>query len=192
MVMQRIFSSRQVGKLLGADPSSVNRWIDSGKLKAYRTPGGHRRVLFDDLMAFLDDCGIPVPDELKPDHITLLLVDDDQAYIKSLRKSLLRADKSLEITTCTSGYEALIELGAKRPDAVVLDVFMPGMDGVEVCSKIKGNAETQNIMVIATTAHPSPAVEKKVLEAGASAFLAKPFKATAIVEAVRPKKAGRA
>lgn len=189
--MQRIFSSRQVGKLLGADPSSVNRWIDSSKLKAYRTPGGHRRVLYDDLMAFLEDCGIPVPDELKPDHLSLLLVDDDQAYLKSLRKSLLRAEKSLEITTCTSGYEALIVLGAKHPDAVVLDIFMPGMDGVEVCAKIKGNAETQNIMVIATTAHPSPSVEKKVLDAGASAFLSKPFKAAAVLEQVRPRQSRR-
>ena len=144
-------------------------------------------MLYDDLMGFLDGCGIPVPDELKPDHLSLLLVDDDQAYLKSLRKSLLRAEKSLEITTCTSGYEALIVLGAKHPDAVVLDIFMPGMDGVEVCSKIKGNAETQNIMVIATTAHPSPSVEHKVLEAGASAFLSKPFKAAAILDEIRPK-----
>lgn len=189
--MQKIFSSRQVGKLLGADPSSVNRWIDSGKLKAYRTPGGHRRVLYEDLLVFLGECGIPIPEELKPDTLTLLLVDDDENYLRSLRKSLQRSDKTLDITYCTSGYDALILIGSKRPDAIVLDIYMPQMDGVEVCQKIKSNPDTQNILVIATTAHPSPAVEKRVMEAGATAFLAKPYKAASILDLIHPKAAKR-
>jgi excisionase family DNA binding protein len=127
--MTRIYSSRQVGKLVGADPSSVNRWIDSGRLKAYRTPGGHRRVLYDDLLKFLGDCGIPIPEELKATSITLLIVDDDEKYLRSLRKALMRMDRSLDIQTCNSGIEALILLGARRPDVIVLDIYMPGWMG---------------------------------------------------------------
>lgn len=185
--MPRIFSSRQVGKMVGADPSSVNRWIDSGRLKAYRTPGGHRRVLYDDLMVFLGEWGIPMPDELKPTNLSLLLVDDDEQYLKSLRKALLRADKSLDIQTCSSGIEALIQLGSRRPDVIVLDVYMPGLDGVEVCRRIKTSPETQNIVVVANSGKPSPSLEKKVMEAGASAFLAKPFKPGALLDVIKPE-----
>jgi len=183
--MNQIYSSRQVGKLLSADPSSVNRWIDSGKLKAYRTPGGHRRVLHADLIVFLQECGMPIPDELKPEKLVFLLVDDDENYLRSMRKSLLRADRTLDIHTCSSGYEALIQLGALHPDVVVLDIYMPGLDGVEVCQRIKGTAETQDTMVVANTGHPSSTLESRVLDAGADVFLVKPFKASVILDSVR-------
>jgi excisionase family DNA binding protein len=183
--MQRIYSSRQVGKLLGADPSSVNRWIDSGKLKAYRTPGGHRRVLHEDLLGFLDETGIPVPEEIQPTQLSILLVDDDEPYLRSLRKALLRLDRDLEVQTCTSGIEALILLGSRRPDAVLLDAAMPGLDGVEVCRRITSSPDTQNVKVIVSAAHPSPATEKRVLEAGAMAYLAKPLKANLLLDHLR-------
>jgi excisionase family DNA binding protein len=184
--MQRIYSSRDVGKMVGADPSSVNRWIDSGRLKAYRTPGGHRRVLHDDLLGFLGEWGIPIPDELRPTNLSLLVVDNDEQYLKSLRRALLRIDRSLEIQTCTSGIEALILIGAQRPDVVLLDVYMPGLDGVEVCNRIKRNPATQDVLVIANTGRPSSQLEKRVLEAGAAACLTKPFKPVALLEIVRP------
>ena len=182
--MPRIFSSRQVGKLVGADPSSVNRWIDSGKLNAYRTPGGHRRVLYEDLVLFLQQCGMPLPADLQPEHRSLLIVDDDAAQLRSLRRALVRNDKSLEVDTCGSAVEALIKLGAQKPDVIVFDAGMPGLDGVEVCKRIKDNTGTENVMVIATAARPSAALEKRLLAAGASAFLAKPLKAAVILDAI--------
>jgi excisionase family DNA binding protein len=187
--MPRIYSSRDIGRLVGADPSSVNRWIDSGRLKAYRTPGGHRRVLHDDLLLFLGEWGIPIPEELRSLALTLLIVDDDEAYLRSLRKALMRIDRLLDIHTSTSGIEALIQVGAKRPDVVVLDVYMPGLDGVEVCTRIKSSPDTQNIIVIANTGRPSAQLEKRMLEAGATAFLLKPFKPSALLEIIRPGQA---
>jgi excisionase family DNA binding protein len=172
--------------MVGADPSSVNRWIDSGRLKAYRTPGGHRRVLHDDLLRFLEEWGIPMPEELQPTSLSILLVDNDEPYLKSLRKALLRGDRTLDVQTCTSGIEALIHIGTKRPDVVVLDANMPGVDGVEVCSRIKAHADTQGITVIMNTTRPSAQLEKRVLEAGASAFLVKPFKPVELLEILRP------
>ncbi len=183
--MPRIFSSRQVGKLVGADPSSVNRWIDSGKLNAYRTPGGHRRVLYDDLVAFLEQCGMPLPDELMPEKRAVLLVDDDTSSLRSLRRGLLRADKSLEVETCSSGIEALIKLGAQKPDVVVIDTGMPGVDGVEVCKRIKSNTDTRNTMIIAISGKVTTASEKKILGAGADALLAKPLKPAILLDAIR-------
>jgi excisionase family DNA binding protein len=187
--MPRIFSSRDVGKLVGADPSSVNRWIDSGRLKAYRTPGGHRRVLYEDLMGFLGEWGIPMPDELKSSNLSILIVDDDESYMRSLRKALLRHDRNLDVQTCTSGIDALILLGSRKPDVILLDVFMPGFDGVEVCKQIKNNPETKNMMVIVNTGRPNASVEKRVKEAGASGFLTKPFKPTELMELIRPGQA---
>lgn len=181
--MARVYSSRQVGKMVGADPSSVNRWIDSGKLNAYRTPGGHRRVLYDDLVVFLQQCGMPLPDELLPENKRVLLVDDDDAFLRTTRRALLRADKSLEVETCNSGVDALIHIGAHKPDIVVLDASMSGIDGVDVCQRLQSSADTRGVMIIAVTGKPSPSLEKRLLGAGAAAFLPKPVKAAALVDA---------
>ena len=183
--MTRIFSSRDVGRLVGADPSSVNRWIDTGKLNAYRTPGGHRRVRYPDLVDFLERCGMPLPDELVSQRRSLLLVDDDPLFLRSMRRSLTRNDRNLKIETCGSGVEALILIGARRPDVVLLDVYMPGIDGAEVCEKIRSNPATAGVLVIAATGRPSPALERRMRRAGANVFLAKPFKAAAILDAIR-------
>ena len=185
--MQRTFSSRQIGQIVGADPSSVNRWIDSNRLKAFRTPGGHRRVLLDDLIIFLNELKIPIPNELKTSGMSLLIVDDDEQYARSLRRALLRSNRSLEVQICNSAIEALIFLGAQRPDVVVIDLYMPGMDGIEICTRIKSNPETKNVMVIANTGRPSAQLEKRILEAGASAFLTKPFKPNVLLELIRPR-----
>lgn len=181
--MARVFSSRQVGKMVGADPSSVNRWIDSGKLSAYRTPGGHRRVLYDDLVVFLQQCGMPLPDELLPENKRVLLVDTDEANLKATRRALLRADKTLEVETCASSVDALLHIGAHRPDIVVLDASMPGVDGVEVCQRLQSSADTRGVMVIAVAGKPTPALEKRLLGAGAVALLPKPIKAPSLLEA---------
>ncbi len=60
------FSTHDIARLLGFDPSTVSKWVDAGKLAAFRTPGGHRRVLEDQLRAFLVEYEMPIPDELKP------------------------------------------------------------------------------------------------------------------------------
>jgi excisionase family DNA binding protein len=182
--MPRIFSSRQVGKLVGADPSSVNRWIDSGKLNAYRTPGGHRRVLYDDLVQFLEQCGMPLPEELQPERKSILIADGDATVVRSLRRGLLRADKSLEIDTCTSGVDALLKLGVHQPDVVVLDASLPGIDAVDVCKRIREQEETSHVMVLATSGRASGPLEKKLIAAGASALLAKPLKPAKVLEAI--------
>jgi excisionase family DNA binding protein len=184
--MRRVFSSREVGKLVGADPSSVNRWIDSGRLKAYRTPGGHRRVLYQDLLVFLQGLGIPLPEELRPATLSLLLVDSDEQHLRSLRKGLARMDRSLNIQTCASGIEALILLGARRPDVILLDLLAPGIDGLEACRRIKECPETSAVMVIACSSRPASQAESRAREAGASAYLVKPVKPAALFHLIRP------
>lgn len=183
---EHIFSSHEVGALLQANPSTVIRWIDSGQLKAYRTPGGHRRVRQRDLLSFLRTYGMPIPSELLGKEAPrILLIDDDAKFLRALKRGLSKIFPEGEIETCTSGVEALIKMGTTKPDIVVLDVFMPEVDGVEVCRKIKANPATARIDVIAITGRPAPDVERKVRRAGARALLEKPFTAAQLAEVIR-------
>ena len=63
--MNRIFTSHEVASLVQVSPSSVLKWIEQGKLRAFRTPGGHRRVAREELLDFLRAHQLPVPAELE-------------------------------------------------------------------------------------------------------------------------------
>lgn len=102
----------------------------------------------------------------------ILLVDDETDIIDFLKYSLENDD--YEVLVATNGEEALEKISSK-PDLVILDVMMPGMDGFEVCEKIRQNEEFKKIPVIFLTAMTGEANEIKGLELGADDFIQKPI-----------------
>jgi len=194
--MPRVFSSTEIGRLLGVDPSSVNRWIDAGRLRAHRTPGGHRRVLEPDLLSFVEAQQLPVPEELSPppavalEELFVLLCDADQQHVEGLSRSLKRARPSLQVIGCGTPLEGLLRIGVYRPHLALLDVQMAGLDWVEVCRTILGTAETADTRVLTCAARPTAALEAKLRKAGALGLLAKPVKAASLLEALAAIPAG--
>ena len=176
--MARLFSSTEIGRLIGADASSVNRWIDAGRLRAHRTPGGHRRVQEDDLMSFLAEHRLPVPAELQPepDEPTLLLCDADPQHLRGLERGLRSLRPSLQVVTCASALEGLLKIGVYRPPVALVDVLMPGLDWPAVFRCIASAAETRGTRLLACAARRSSQLEAQVLEAGALALLPKPVR----------------
>ena len=165
-----IYTTHEVSRLLHVNPRSVINWIEQSLLQSYRTPGGHRRIRHDDLMAFLRKHQIPTPASLVADKFSILIVDDDQEII-DLLKAYLERQAPYEIATAADGITALIEVGRVKPDLLILDIMIPGVDGVEVCRRIKADSSNRTaiIAISGTTERQS-----QVLEAGADAFMLKP------------------
>ncbi|MGH1402685.1 MAG: PleD family two-component system response regulator [Alphaproteobacteria bacterium] len=113
----------------------------------------------------------------------VLVVDDILPNVKLLEAKL--ACEYYEVITATSGQEALEKVENENPDIVLLDVMMPGMDGFEVCSRIKNNTETAHIPVVMVTALTDVQDKVRGLEAGADDFLSKPINDTALMARVR-------
>lgn len=189
----RLLTSHEVASLAQVSPSSVLKWIEQGKLRAFRTPGGHRRVASDELVEFLRAHRLPVPRELEGERVRLLVIDDEPTYLRSLGALLQRADSRVEVSLAENAVDGLLKVGLERPAVVLLDSYMPGMDGLEVCRRLKESAETANIAVLAMSGRHSAELEKKFLEAGAVGFLPKPFQPAAVLSKleglglVRPK-----
>lgn len=99
---------------------------------------------------------------------TIMVVDDDVKIVRFVGSSLRLA--GYEVITATNGEAALVILEARKPDLIVLDIFMPVMDGFEVLRRIRSAEDTP---VIAFSAHSSSIEE--ALDLGANDFLAKPF-----------------
>lgn len=102
----------------------------------------------------------------------VLVVDDILANVRLLEAKL--AAEYFEVVTAMNGVDALESVQRTNPDIVLLDVMMPGIDGIEVCRRIKTNPQTQHIPVIMVTALDQPEDRVRGLEAGADDFLTKP------------------
>ena len=114
---------------------------------------------------------------------TVLVVDDVEANLKLL-EARLTADY-FEVRTARNGPEALEICAQERTDVVLLDVMMPGMDGFEVCRRLKSDPRTQHLPVIIITALDQPSDKVRGLEAGADDFLTKPVDDVALITRVR-------
>ena len=101
----------------------------------------------------------------------VLLVDDQQIFLSFVRDMLTPAGYRVE--TASSGHQALAMAQTSRPDAILLDVEMPGMDGYETCRRLKANPATTDIPVAFLTATVDPQIKRRALEAGAAASFVK-------------------
>ena len=180
---EHLLTSTQVGVLLQVNPSSVKKWVNDGHIVAFRTPGGHRRIRAADLVSFLDQHKIPVPRPLfAAARRRVVVVDDDPAQLRGMGRAFRRWADKLEVTYVDNGVDALVAVGAVRPHALVIDVYMPGLDGIEVCRRLRANPATRDLVLIVTSGRMTAELEQVARATGVRRVLRKPVDVTAIVE----------
>lgn len=111
-----------------------------------------------------------------------VLVAEDDPLIRQILETILDLEE-FEVAVATDGAEALAIYGAERPDIVVLDVQMPGVDGLEVCRRIKADGG-EGVPVIMLTARDTPEDVRAGKDAGADAYLTKPFSPLALIDTI--------
>jgi two-component system, OmpR family, response regulator len=187
-----VLTTYDVSRLINVDISTVSDWIDGKKLAAYRTPGGHRRVRREDLLAFMKAHGMPAAEP--PPAPAVLIVEDDVDFRRALRR-MVESLPGVAVHEAEDGFTAGRKLGEVKPDVVLLDLMLPGVDGFKVCRQIRRDPHLENTRVIVVSGHDTPESRRKVQEAGADAFLAKPLGLARLKESImslltRPAGAG--
>ena len=119
----------------------------------------------------------------------VLVVDDTAANVKLLADLLTY--KGYEVATAASGEEGLRKLAEQRPDIVLLDIMMPGMNGIEALAKLRSDPETKAIPVFAFTASVMPQDRKEITSAGFDGFLSKPINLKEFLETINAAMAGK-
>ena len=123
----------------------------------------------------------PVPGENLTQSV--LIVDDEPMARTLLRLMLVRA--GFNVTEAANGYDALDKVKKNRPDIVLLDVMMPGMDGFAVCESLRNEAETASLPVIMLSAKTDLDSINKGLRVGATKYLTKPISPEDLTQHVR-------
>ena len=126
---------------------------------------------------------IYLPTLLRRKAPRILVVDDDRE-IRQMLIEALTLDRQYLVEEAANGIEASIKLGTYRPDLLILDIFMPEMDGLEVCRIIKTEPELADMQVIITTGHPEHIKLDEVVEMGFTRIFSKPFDLWDLVKAV--------
>lgn len=171
---------QEVAEMLMVSPVTVRQWAQQGQLAALNTPGGHRRFLLEDVHRFTRERRLR-----RQDHaLRVLIVDDDAQLAGMLLELLLSRTADIAAETAHDGFHAGAKLHTFRPDVVLLDLMMPGVNGFDVCRMLKRNPDTRAIRVVAMTGFPTPENIDAALAAGAVKCLAKPLDAEAVLDAI--------
>ncbi len=169
------YSTSDVAKYCHVTADTIRKWAEAGKIRVFKTPGGHRRIRRDDLLRFLRENNMPIHEDLGNAGVKILVVDDEKAVISVIRRFLERAQTPFQIEMAMDGFDAGQMVATFQPDIIFLDLRLPGLDGFEVTRRIKSNPDTSHINIIAMTGYYQGEVANRVLELGAAILLQKPF-----------------
>jgi CheY-like chemotaxis protein len=153
-------------------------------MKAYSTPGGHRRVKWSDLMNFLTENRMPIPKKLEEaKKRKILVVDDDPDFLEIASKILERIPEA-ETRTTVSGFDAGVLVAEWNPDLILLDFLIPDLDGFEVTKKLRSNPRLKKIPIIAVTSISDPKELERVKTSGVDSVITKPIEAESFLKKV--------
>ena len=155
-------------------------------MKGHRTPTGHRRVESDDLIDFLRAHEIPVPPEVTANgRDTIVVVEDDPQYLRTLLKHLQRANLDADIVAATTGMEGLLEIGRRMPSVVVLDYGLPDLNADALIEKLKQPGSGFDAEVIVVSGGLPEGGQERLRKVGGPTVVDKAVGFDAVVDAVR-------
>lgn len=163
-----LFTASDVARFCQVDLKTIHNWADKGEIRHFRTPGRHLRFRRLDVLDFLRKYGYPIADVLRMGKPKVLAVDEDPTVLANLRKAL---SKRFELTTFQDPFDALVAVGSLQPDAFILDVRQPGLDGVRCIERLKSIEATAHIRSIVYSTHDE--LKRNATEAGAYDFIKK-------------------
>jgi len=138
--------------MLGVSLRTAQLWVESGVLRAWKTAGGHRRILTSSVEALLKERKQALAGPVSTGQFKLLVVEDDPDLTKLYRLHVAGWELPVTLVTATNGFEGLIRIGETKPDLLIADLSMPGMDGFRMIRSLRANPDFRNMAIVVVTA----------------------------------------
>lgn len=174
--IQKYCTSKQVAALLMVSPVTVREWARKGLLRAVTTVGGHRRFLMEDLRSFAAARGIPLAEASPKENDgarRVLLVDDDPVFATYMREIIVAAAPNTQVEWASDGFEAGERTAAFRPQLFVIDIYMPRVDGIELCRRLRAHATSTQAELVILSSSLTEETIAAVRSAGADRWIEK-------------------
>ncbi|TXI61299.1 MAG: response regulator [Limnohabitans sp.] len=162
-------------KLLGLSVGTIQSLVEKNELQAWKTQGGHRRISMPSIRDYQRRHNMLVtPAETRDHRIRVLLVEDDPVTREMIRDFCNRCEMPVDCTAMSSGLEALIDIASIRPDVLISDLNMPGVDGFQLLRTLRGNPMFTKMTSLVISALPQSEIEARGGLPEGSIFMAKP------------------
>lgn len=169
------YSTHDVARICCVTPTTVIRWIEDGLIPAFKTVGGHRRVRRDDLERVCGERGIPFTVPTGSEVGRILVIDDEPVVLDLVRDVVKELSHQFDVEVARDAFDAGRSVALFRPQLIFLDLMMPGVDGFEVCTRLKRDPATTHTEIIAITGYYTDSNMERIQAAGAAACLKKPL-----------------
>ncbi|MDH3421054.1 MAG: response regulator [Gammaproteobacteria bacterium] len=161
MSQDDVYTTREAALRLGVSLRTVQLWVESGTLPAWKTLGGHRRISREAVDRLVREQEVSLEIEAADQRLTILVVEDERSLQELYEHTLGGWDLPLDIITAADGYEGLLMIGEKRPDLLITDLSMPGMDGLRMIRTLKSAPEFRDLQIIVVTALDDTEIEDR-------------------------------
>lgn len=146
-------STREAAELLGISIKTAQSWVEAGMLQAWKTPGGHRRILRTSVDALLRErSGILARPGNRSLAQTIVAVDDDPEMRRLYEMHLGDWHARVRLLTVNNGFEALLLVGQESPRVLIADLNMPGMDGFRMVRALRANPDHAALNIVIVSA----------------------------------------
>ena len=182
-----VFSTHSAARFCRVTPMTIIRWIEEGRIRAYKTPGGHRRIMRADLEDFCRRAGIPVEWETQaPENLKkVLIIDDDSSEVNAILDALLDDEapdspKAFKVEHTDNAFDGGQLLGSFKPDILFLSLTLPGISPHSVVASIRRAVTDTPCRVVGIGESTSPR------DVGVDRLLVRPLAAREVKQATGP------
>ncbi len=130
MSEKEFYSTIEAAKLLGVSVRTVQLWVENGSLDAWKTAGGHRRIVAQSVDDYILKHQTSSPKD--NNKLRVLVVEDNPTVAKFYEAAIKSWGHPITVVTKTDGFSGLVEIGRRAPDLLISDIYMPGMDGLQM------------------------------------------------------------
>ncbi len=185
-IQKSFCTTRQAAALLGVSVGTVQLWVESGLLQAWKTSGGHRRVLRASVDCLLHNvsqpalpssatASQPVCQPAKPRRLSILVVEDDPGLLRLYDIQMSRWPMAPEVIGINNAFAALLMMGRAAPDLLIIDLHMPKMDGFGLLSVLHQAPEMANTTIVVVSGLDSQSIADRGDVPAGIEVLAKPI-----------------
>jgi excisionase family DNA binding protein len=178
-------STREAADLLGISLRTAQLWVENGALLAWKTSGGHRRILLHSVQKILDERknasieALPASTQV----VKIAIVEDDADVVSLLKMTIEGLGFASIVQTRSDGFKGLIMLGMFQPDVLIADLNMPDMDGFRMLRSIEGSEFSPKKIIVTTALSLAEITERGGVPPGAL-ILQKPYPLWTLEEAL--------
>lgn len=172
-----VCTSKKAAALLGVTSRTIQLWAESGVLRSWKTPGGHRRYSVDAVKALAKDIqetGEPELRKAAGNSLKILVVEDDTVMLKLYKITVDSWQLPVELELASDGYSGMLKVGAFQPDLMLLDLSLPNIDGFKIVESLTSNGQLNKMKLVVVSGLPFSEIKQRLQGIDENSILSKP------------------